>query len=77
MSIPDMKIVKETLEPFEPYIYDAYHGAYQDFRNINILILEARTRATIVNELARHKLIGLLSEKGVVIEEKYESALFL
>jgi hypothetical protein len=77
MPIPDMKIVKEALETFEPDIHEAYNGAWQDYRNINISIFDARTRATIVNELARRRLTALLSEKGVIIEEKYESALFI
>jgi len=72
-----MKIVRENLLPLEPDIHEAYHGAWQDYRNINILSFDARTRATIVNELARRRLIALLSEKGVIIEEKYESALFI
>ena len=77
MPIPDLKIVRENLEPFEPDIHEAYHGAFRDFRNINILIFNARTRATIINELAIRRLKSLLSEKGVIIEEKYESALFI
>jgi len=79
MSNPDMKIVKENLEPIEPDIYEAFHDAWKDYCIIKKLvpILETRTRATIVNELARRKLINLLSEKpGVVIEESHESALF-
>lgn len=77
MSIPDMKIVRENLAPFEPDIHEAYHGAFQDFRNINILVFNARTRATIINELAIQRLKIPLFEKGVIIEEKYESALFI
>ncbi|MGA7564229.1 MAG: hypothetical protein WBW55_13565 [Desulfobaccales bacterium] len=66
MPIPDMKIVRENLEPFEPDIHEAYHEAWQGFLNINIQIFDARTRATIVNELARRRLITILSEKALL-----------
>ncbi len=73
--IPDMKIVRENLLPFEPEIFEAYHGAFQDFLSIPLL-LNTRSRTTIINDRAVQRAKDLLSEKGVIINEKYESGSF-
>lgn len=78
MSIPDQKIVNEILAPFYQDIDEILKGAFQDWRDISqtILLSYGRTRAVIIHDRAIYRALSILSDKGVIIEEKYETAWF-
>lgn len=78
MSIPDQKFVKVKLTPYEKDLTTILREAFQDWREITEkkLLTLGRTRAGIIHDRALSLANKLLPDKGVKIEDKYETAQF-
>ena len=78
MSIPDQKFVKVKINPIEKDLKIILKEAFQDWREITEkkLLTLGRTRAVIIHDRALSKASKILPDKGIKIEDKYETAQF-
>jgi hypothetical protein len=79
--IADENVVREVLNPYENGIYQAIHGAWNDFKELNLggrLLFPSRSRACLVHDFMVQRVISSLADDNTVrVMRRDETVKFL